>query len=94
MERQATARTATLLEGSGQCAGQCRGSRNEQAKDPGHETVGWAEPAAREVLVCSASWQPPLLRGHAEVALRAWNRAAAFAAPPPPATARLWTPAK
>lgn len=34
----------------------------------GHETVGWAEPAAREVLVCSASRQPPPLRGHAEVA--------------------------
>ena len=33
-----------------------------------HETVGWAEPAAGEVLVCSASRQPPPLRGHAEVA--------------------------
>lgn len=36
-----------------------KGSRNEPAKDPGSRDRWWAEPAAGEVLVCSASRLPP-----------------------------------
>lgn len=59
-EGQATAQTAIFLEDSSQCAeaGVARVGINGR-RTQGHETAGWAWPAGGEVLVCSASRQPP-----------------------------------
>ena len=54
----------------------------------GHETIGWAEPVAGEVLVCSASQQPPRLCSHAELAPGPGVVPQPPPRPPPPAASR------